>query len=132
MEMVVDKNIGQSQEGLVTCREMVEHFPSVRSYTDDTHPITSPYSCVALGRVKPELVGIPGKALTRDAMRRVQFDVNAAGWLHAAVVVSIAKPHHTASSHIADVTAADCCVWFACQGEGDSQRRQHSAHTILG
>ena len=30
MEMVIDKHAGYSQEGLVTCLEMPEHFPSAR------------------------------------------------------------------------------------------------------
>ena len=30
MEMVVNKNVRQSQEELVACRVMPEHFPSVR------------------------------------------------------------------------------------------------------
>ena len=34
--------------------------------------------CSALGRVEPELVGLPGKALTRDLMNRLTFIVNAA------------------------------------------------------
>ena len=37
----------------------------------------------ALGRVEPELVGLPGKTLTRDATRRLQFIVHAAGWPHS-------------------------------------------------
>ena len=31
MGMLVDKHTRQSQEGLVVCREMLEHFPSARS-----------------------------------------------------------------------------------------------------
>ena len=30
MEVMVDKYAGQSQKGLVVCRETPEHFPSVR------------------------------------------------------------------------------------------------------
>ena len=30
MEVVVDEHAGQSQRGLVACREIPEHFPSVR------------------------------------------------------------------------------------------------------
>ena len=33
------------------------------------HPITPPSRCAALGMVEPELVGLPGKVLTRDAPR---------------------------------------------------------------
>ena len=36
--------------------------------------------------VKPELVGLPGKALARDAMRRLQFVVHAAVWQHSMVL----------------------------------------------
>ena len=39
--------------------------------------------CAALGRVEPELVGLHGKALARDAMRRLQFTDHAACWLHS-------------------------------------------------
>ena len=34
---------------------------------------TPPSWCAALGTVEPELVGLPGKALTRDATRRLRF-----------------------------------------------------------
>ena len=47
--------------------------------TDDAQPSR----CAALGRVEPELVGLPGKVLTRDATRRLQYDVHAADWLHS-------------------------------------------------
>ena len=30
MVIVVDKHAGQSQQGLVACREIPEHFPSAR------------------------------------------------------------------------------------------------------
>ena len=50
------------------------------------HPITPPSRCTALGMVEPELVGLPVKALTRDATRRLRFVVNAAGWLHSMVL----------------------------------------------
>ena len=33
------------------------------------------------GRAELELVGLKGKALSRDATGRLRFDVNAAGWL---------------------------------------------------
>ena len=42
--------------------------------------------CAALGRVKPELVGLPGKALAPDATRNVRFIVRAASYLHSTVL----------------------------------------------
>ena len=48
--------------------------------------ITPPSKCTALGRVKSELAGLLGKALTRDAMRRLRFVVQAASWLHSMVL----------------------------------------------
>ena len=46
-------------------------------------PISPPSRCAILGRAEPELVGLLGKALTRDAMRKFRFIVHAAGWLHS-------------------------------------------------
>ena len=45
--------------------------------------VAPPSRCTALGRVVPELVGLPGKVLTRDATRRLRFVVNAADWLQS-------------------------------------------------
>ena len=42
--------------------------------------------CAALGRVEPELVGLPGKALARDSTRWLLFVVHAAGFLHSVVL----------------------------------------------
>ena len=47
-------------------------------------------------RVKPELVGLPEKALTHDAARNLQFNVHAARWvnsmtLHRCTVVVVEK-----------------------------------------
>ena len=42
--------------------------------------------CAAPGMVEPGFVGFQGKALTRDAMRRLRFVVHAAGWLHSVVI----------------------------------------------
>ena len=39
-----------------------------------------------LGRVESGLVSLPGKALTRDAMRRLRFVVHAASCLHSMVL----------------------------------------------
>ena len=39
-----------------------------------------------MSTVEPELVGLPGKALTRDAMRRLRFVLHAAGWVHSMVL----------------------------------------------
>ena len=47
--------------------------------------ITPPSRCAALGMVELELVGLLGKALTRDATRRLRFVVHAHGWLHTMV-----------------------------------------------
>ena len=48
--------------------------------------ITPPSICTALGRVEPEMVGLPGKALLRDATIRLWFVVHAADWLHPMVL----------------------------------------------
>ena len=50
------------------------------------HPMTPPSLCVTLGRVESELVCLPGKILAQDATRRLQFVVDAAGWLHSMVL----------------------------------------------
>ena len=39
-----------------------------------------------MGRIESELVGLPGKALTQDATRRLRFIVHAAGRLHSMVL----------------------------------------------
>ena len=44
--------------------------------------ITPPSRCIALVGVKPELVSLLRKALSRDATGRLWFDVHATGWLH--------------------------------------------------
>ena len=49
-------------------------------------PMTPPSWCAALGMVESELVSLLGKALTRDARRRQQSVVHAAGWLHTMVL----------------------------------------------
>ena len=46
---------------LIVCREMPEHFQSVWGI-HRLHQIVPPSRCAALGRVTPELVGLPGKA----------------------------------------------------------------------
>ena len=46
-------------------------------------PITPPSWCAALGRVESELVGLQGKALARDSIRRFRFVHHAASWLHS-------------------------------------------------
>ena len=38
------------------------------------------------GLSEPELIGLPGKAVTRYATRRLRFVVNAAAWLHFMVL----------------------------------------------
>ena len=48
--------------------------------------MTSPSRCASLRRVEPELVGLPGKAFSRDATRSRRFVVHAAGWLQSMVI----------------------------------------------
>ena len=74
MEVVDCMHVGKSQ-GVVTCR-------STSRVRGDTL-ITPPSRCTALGRVEPELIGVPGKVLIQDATRRIRFVVHAAGWLHS-------------------------------------------------
>ena len=52
MEVVVGEHAGRSQEVLVACREMAEHFQLM----------TPPSRFAAWDRVEPELVSLPGKA----------------------------------------------------------------------
>ena len=59
--------------GWVACREMPKHFQR----GSDTL-ITPPSRLAALGRVELGLVGLPGKALTRDATKRLRVIVHAA------------------------------------------------------
>ena len=82
IEVVDGMHAGQSQHWLVACWEMPYYF-RVRSDT----LITLPFMCAALGRVEPELVGLPGMAFARDDMRRLRFDVHAAGWLLSMVLL---------------------------------------------
>ena len=42
--------------------------------------------CADLGMVGPEFVGLPEKALTQDAKRRLRHAVRAAGWLDSMVI----------------------------------------------
>ena len=49
--------------------------------------MTQPSRYAALGGVEPELVGLTGKALTRDVMRILRFVVQAAGWLHSILLL---------------------------------------------
>ena len=49
--------------------------------------MTPPSRCTVLGRVNPELVGLSGKTITRNAMRRLRFVVIATGWLHGQRIV---------------------------------------------
>ena len=76
---------GTKPGGFVVCREMPEHFMSAR-WRHWWYPITPPSRNAALGRVVPELVGFPRKALTWDVTRRLRFVVHAAGWLHSMVL----------------------------------------------
>ena len=49
-------------------------------------PMTPPSKFAALSRVESELVGLPGKAFTRDATRRLWFAVHAASWQNSMVL----------------------------------------------
>ena len=60
MDLVVGKHAGQN----------LEAFPL----------------CAALGRAVPELVSLPGRALTLNAMKSLRFDVHAAVWLNSLVL----------------------------------------------
>ena len=60
MELVLGRHAGQGR-WLVICREMPEHFQSAWGI-HRLHPIVPPSRCAVLGRVEPELVGLPGKA----------------------------------------------------------------------
>ena len=73
MEVVDGKHEGQNQGWLVACQEIPEHFLS----NTQSH---------RLRMVMSELVGLPGKALARDAARRIWFVVYAADWLHSMVL----------------------------------------------
>ena len=75
-----------------------------------------PNRCAPLGTIEPELVGLTGKALARDAMRRLQFVVQAAGWLHSMSDRWQHCPRHAGGStvHFKQVAALST-----------SNRRQH-------
>ena len=60
-----------------------QNTPCVRCEdTDDTRSNRLPGAQLWVGS---ELVGLPGKALTWDAMRSLRFVVHAACWLHSMV-----------------------------------------------
>ena len=73
----VGRMSGQLQEGLVACRDK-----SRRGWSHDKDagiiPECEAKMCASIGRNEPELVGLPGKALTRDATRRLGFGVHEA------------------------------------------------------
>ena len=73
MEMVVGKHGGQSMSG-----DDVK-FPKCKVKM----PMTPPSSYIVLARINLELVCLQGKTLTQDAMKRLWFDVHAAGWRHS-------------------------------------------------
>ena len=62
---------------LIACREKSEHFRSARLYSDDirSHRLAGAQLWVFLWQ-----------ALTRDAMSKIRFVVNAAGWLQSMVL----------------------------------------------
>ena len=82
---MVRRHAGQRQEGFVACLEMPEHFPCTR-WKQWWYPITPTSRFAALGRVEPNLVGLLGKALTRDATKCLRFIVLAAGCPHIMVL----------------------------------------------
>ena len=78
MEVVDGMHAGKIQGG--------SHVGRCRCTCHRWHPITPPSRCAALGRVEPELVGLPGMDLALDATRRLRFVVHTAGWLHSTVL----------------------------------------------
>ena len=77
IEVVDGMHAGQNRGGVV-CREMPEHFPSVRGNTDDT----TVSRCTVLGRVEPELVDLQGMALAREVRARLRSIVHEDNRLH--------------------------------------------------
>ena len=59
---------------------------------DEGTQMTPSSRYVALGRVEPELVGFPGKTLTRDGTKRLRFDVHATDLLHSMDAVVVVGP----------------------------------------
>ena len=59
MEVVGGMNVKQSQ-GIVCMSRDVGALPECE-VIHQQHPITPPSSCTDLGRVEPELVGLPGR-----------------------------------------------------------------------
>ena len=80
MEVVVGMHTGQSHGG----------WPHVRRCQNISFVLMTPDHTVLLvnssGRVKLELVGLPGRTLAQDKTRMLLFVVNAAGWLHSMVL----------------------------------------------
>ena len=78
---------GTKPRSLVACREMPGYFPSERSFTYDTRLYRRPGAQVWVGSSQnwSELIGLPGKTLTRDATRMIRFVVHAAAWLRPMV-----------------------------------------------
>ena len=71
MEVVDGRHVGQSQGGW----SYVGTIPECEVIHRD--PITPPSRCTAL-----DMVGLLGKALTRDTTRRLRFVVHAAGYYY--------------------------------------------------
>ena len=85
MEVVVGRQAGQSPMGAWSHVGRCRSISRVRGeYTDYTRSHHHPGA--SLGRVEPELDGLPGEALARYATRRLRFVVNAAGSLHSMVL----------------------------------------------
>ena len=68
------------------------------------------FSCASLGTVEPESNGLPGRALTQNAMRRLQFIVNAAGWLHSMVLHGCSD----AVDYYEYLWLSGYIVWYGC------------------
>ena len=66
--------------------------------------ITPSSRCAALGMVEPELVGLPGKALTWDVTKKLRLDSHATSWLHSMVLhrhrcACLSVPQHLNECH---------------------------------
>ena len=79
---VVDGMQGDKAKGV--CRMSAD--AAVHTESEVKTLIPSLYKCVCLGRVEPESVCLPGKALTWQATRRLRFVIHAVSWLHSMVL----------------------------------------------
>ena len=77
MEVLDGMHMGQNREGLIVRDAAALPECKMKTLT------TPPSRCAAVCRVESELVSLLGKALARDATRRLWFVVQSAGWLHS-------------------------------------------------